>query len=93
MKTREESVISEPLDWTLPPRHSAGDRHAQVQPSTVKHLGEYSLSTYVSITQNWAELRLGRVVRDSQSQSEAYRLLGLVLNLDQGQGGGLPPDQ
>ena len=93
MKTREESVTSEPLDWTLPPRHSAGDRHAQVQPSTVKRLGEYSLSKYVSVTQNWAELRLGRVVRDSQSQSEAYGLLGLVLIPGQDQGEGLPPDQ
>ena len=39
------------------------------------------------------KVKINRVVRDSQSQGEAYGLIGLVLDLDQDQKEGLLTDQ
>ena len=58
------------------------------QPSTVKHLGRIQL---IEVRLYYS--KLGRVVRGSQSHSEAYGLLRLVLIRDRRQGGGLPVDQ
>ena len=60
---------------------------------TVKCLG-YNItyrSTFLSI--KLGKVKINRVVRDGQSQGEAYGLIGLVLDLDQDQKEGLSTDQ